>query len=333
MQDHDTDQHPIVAALTGSPAGREADPLLDLVESAPRYESTGLDSGPQPTTGSDDFLAFYGLQENPFADAVHPGYFYRTQSHGEAIGRMLMAVRHRVSLGMVTGASGTGKTLVSQILLQHLDPAVCEPILVLVTPGLSRTGLLREILSELNVALPLGISRTQDLVRLLGNHVIDLHREGRRLVILIDECHFLTADSLHILRTISNIEVPECKLVTCLLFGEPRFAKRLDHPSFESIRNRMYMRCELQALGAGDCVQYVQFRLMVAQRLEPLFEPDALVALHELSGGVCRSLSKLCMLSLIVGAHQGRRRVDAGLVAAAAQMAGLAPPDRAGEGL
>ncbi len=151
-------------------------------------------------------------------------------------------------------------------------------------------------------ALPTGICRTQDLVRLLTNHVIDLYREGRRLVIVIDECHFLTPDSLHILRTVSNIEIPECKLVTCLLFGETRFTKRLAHPSYASLRNRMYMQCELQPFTLAEVAQYIDFRLSVTGRTEPLFEDDALALLHERSSGIARSLGKLCMLALLEGA-------------------------------
>jgi type II secretory pathway predicted ATPase ExeA len=70
-------------------------------------------------TGS--FLDYYGLSDNPFADCVHPGFFYRTESHAEAFRSMMLAIEYNASLGMVTGPSGTGKTLVSQLLLQHLD--------------------------------------------------------------------------------------------------------------------------------------------------------------------------------------------------------------------
>lgn len=331
MQDPHTMRHPspAVAERSADPNG-QADPLLDLVASAPRYEPATVPAASAPPPDA-DFLTFYGLADNPFADAVNTGYFYRTATHAQAVEHMLLAVRYHVSLGMVVGASGLGKTLISQILLHEIDPAANETILVLVTPGLSRTGLLQEILSELNVGLPMGINRTQDLVRLLGNRVIDLHRQGRRLVILIDECHFLTADSLQTLRTISNIEEPAGKLVTCLLFGEPRFAKRLEHPAYESLRNRMYMRCELHPMSAAECAQYVQFRLLAAHRLEPLFQADALAALYAGSRGICRSLSKLCMLCLIQGARQGSKRIDAGLVAAAAEMGGMAMPDARGD--
>jgi general secretion pathway protein A len=202
---------------------------------------------------------------------------------------------------MVTGPSGTGKTLVSQLLLQHLGEPRHRAVLLLVTPGLSKTGLLREILSELDLVLPAGIARVQDLIKLLSNHIIELHQEGRRLVILVDECHLLSADCLHIIRTISNIELPDRKLATCLLFGESRFAGRLRHPNYDSLRNRMYMRCDLKPMNAADCAQYVKFRLMAAGGHDELFDDAALDLLHKHSKGIGRSVNKLAMLSLLEG--------------------------------
>ncbi len=297
-------------------SGRQ-DPLAELIHPFP---SASLPEQPalQSLLPEKSFLDYYGLSDNPFADCVHPGFFYRTESHAEAFRSMMLAIEFNASLGMVTGPSGTGKTLVSQLILQHLDPTKYHTILVLVTPGLSRTGLLREILSELNIALPVGLTRIQDLVKLLSNYIIDMYERGQRLVIIVDECHFLDADCLHIMRTISNIEIPERKLTTSLLFGEVRLAQRLERRGYESLRNRIYMRSVLKPLRADEVGQYVKFRLMVAGRMTELFTTFALAELHAHSGGICRSLNKLCMLSLIEGAAQNQTVIDATIVASCA---------------
>lgn len=272
-----------------------------------------------PFAPAGNFMAFYGLKENPFADAVHPGFFFRTDSHAEAFRSMMMAVEFQAALGMTTGPSGTGKTLVSQLLLQHFDDPKYRVVLLLVTPGLSKTGLLREILSELDLALPVGIPRVQDLVKQLSNHIIELHEQGQRLVILVDECHLLSADCLHMVRTISNIETPQQKLVTCLLFGESRLLQRLDHPSYASLNNRIYLRSELRPLTPGEVAQYIKYRMMTAGRLTELFTEPALAAMHEFSGGICRNVNKLAMLSLIEAADVRATMVDETLVRTAAR--------------
>jgi general secretion pathway protein A len=279
--------------------------LQDLISPAPRLVNGASAGG---------FLGYYGLSDNPFGDSVNPEFFYRTAAHEEALDKMRMTAEHKISLGMVTAPSGMGKTLLTQILLKSFDEAVYETILVLVTPGLSKTGLLREILSELGVAQPAGMSRTEDLVKLLSNAIIELHEEGRRLVVIVDECHLLSSECLHIVRTISNLEIPDCKLASCLLFGEDRFAKRLQNPSYASLRNRMFFNAELTPMPVEEVAQYIQFRLLTAGRMTPLFTSEAVALLHEKSGGVCRSLNKLCFLSLLEGGRKGAPTIDSEVV-------------------
>jgi type II secretory pathway predicted ATPase ExeA len=311
---------PMISSFDPSEASETGDchnALAELIAESTPAASSGNGSI-RSLLPSTNFLEFYGLSDDPFADCVHPSFFYRTESHSDAFRSMMLAVEFNASLGLLTGPSGTGKTLVSQLLLEHLDAAKYHVILVLVTPGLTKTGLLREILSELNLALPVGINRVQDLVKLLSNHIIETHERGQRLVIIVDECHLLDADCLHIIRTISNIEVPERKLTTSLLFGEARLAQRLEHPTYDSLRNRIYLRARLQPLRYDETAQYVKFRLLVAGRMTELFTPDALAVLHTHTGGICRSLNKLAMLSLVEGAIQQQPVVDATTVITAA---------------
>ncbi|HMP76923.1 MAG TPA: AAA family ATPase [Kiritimatiellia bacterium] len=270
--------------------------------------------------GGADFTGFYDLEELPFSDAVNPKYFYKTDGHDEALIRLELAVRHDMSLGLVTGPSGSGKTLLSQLLLQRLDPVKTQAALVLVAPGMGKTALLKALMGELGLPIPEGyFVSAQALLAIIQDHVIALHREGRKLVVLIDECHFLASDSLHMVRTLSNLETPEKKLVTLLLFGEPGFLRRLNHPTHESLRNRLYLRSELQPFSAEETEQFVKFRLMMAGRMDDLFTADAFPVLHECSGGISRRINKLCTLALLEGFLARAPFIDAARVRAAAQ--------------
>ncbi len=304
--DHDPGNGPLdqilYPYLNETPAGGnpldEPSPLADLIGTPEPFESAPAVE-PQASPPMPGFLGFFGLRINPFSDSVNPEFFYKTDAHDEAFIRMSLAIENEISLGLVTGISGTGKTLISQLLLRNMDPAKYAAVLVLVSPNMSKTALLREILSELEIEIPADMISTQEMLKLLSHQIIDLYEKGRKLVILVDECHFLSAESLHLIRTISNIEIPEKKLSTTILFGEQRFMKRLEHPSYESIRNRMYLRSELPPLSAADCAQYVKFRLLVAGRDAELFDDNALSAIALDSGGICRRINKLCMLSLL----------------------------------
>ena len=203
--------------------------MLNMIQS----EAAAPRSTPQPDSHGKErigfpslkvsFTDYFSLRENPFRDAINPEYYFKTSSQLSASQKMFASAEEGIALGLVTGPSGTGKTMITQLLLQTLDPALCKAVLVLVTPKMGMTVLLKEILRECGVeSLP---SRTRDLLDLLHRTVLDLYTGGQRLVVLIDEAHFLSAQALHMLRTISNLETPTGKLCTVLLFAEDAFLR------------------------------------------------------------------------------------------------------------
>jgi general secretion pathway protein A len=227
---------------------------------------------------------------------------------------MAMTIEEDISLGLIHGVSGTGKTLLTQMLLTHLNTESHQIALIMVSPGMSKTSLLKEILREVldeGDALP---AQTQSLLDLLHNHIIDLYRQNKKLVILIDEAHFLTAESLHILRTISNLETPQKKLATTILFAEDLFLRRLSHPSYQSLRNRMYMKVPLAPMGPDETVQYIKFRLLGSGCTDPLFDEEAYAEIHKASGGICRDINRICYNSLSEAYLTGERKIGRDIV-------------------
>jgi len=78
-------------------------------------------------------------------------------------------------------------------------------------------------------------------------------------------------------------------------------------------------RVSSEWLTAAEAAQYVKFRLMTAGRMNELFTEAANKALHDHSGGICRSLNKLAMLSLIDGADRNIALIDETIVNGAAR--------------
>lgn len=250
----------------------------------------------------------FRLRENPFGDSVNPNYFFRTESHEDAFIRMRKCIDEHISLGLTTAPSGTGKTLLTQILLSELDAARYEPILVLAYPGMKRLGLLREVAQEMGVELNARATLHQSM-ECIYNGIVSLHQTGRKLVIIIDECHFLGVEALQMVRTLSNLELPERKLVTILLFGEESFLEKMGRPEYASIFNRMFVRTHLRALSLEETQQYVKFRCLVSGGAPGLFRPDYYPRLHEVSRGIPREINRLCHNALFEAARAGAENV------------------------
>lgn len=244
-----------------------------------------------------DWTGKFGLSKNPFKDTLDTDLFFRTKLHEKALVKIRIGIEDRHALILLTGASGTGKTLVSQILFRDLDPSRYEPIFVLVYPGMGKGALLGAILNELGMREKRGYVNAR--LELLQEKALALHSAGRRLVVIIDEAHFLKADALHILRSLSNLETEEEKLVTVLLVSEESIRRRLRAPSYASLRGRITFSVSLQPLTVSETEQYIKYRLLKCGSSARLLADEAFRDVHRLSGGIPREINKLLYSGLL----------------------------------
>jgi len=272
---------------------------------------------PSPLSGGPggqmaEILGRFGLTQNPFVDTVNPDFFYRTEQHERAYFRMQVCVMDHRAIGLVCGPSGTGKTLLSQMLLKQLDPQKFLPLVILCPPRMTKTALLQEILAELEEETQ--SNKIHDLLSILHHRIIEEYHRGRRIVLLVDEAHFLSADALHMIRTLSNLETPEEKLVTMILFAEENFMRRLNHRSYSSLRGRIALRGQLAPLSVLETEQLLKFRVLVSGGRPDLVEPDAFEEFQRQTGGIPREICKLAYNALLEAHLLGREEIDANLL-------------------
>jgi len=259
----------------------------------------------------DKYLEFFGLKKDPFADNLNLDFYFKTEKNENAYFKMMMCVEHNISLGLVTSESGMGKSLLGQRLLVSLNEMQYQTALVLVTPEMSRMNFLKELCFELTGDESVfDIRDSHTIIKYLQNEVIDLYDKGKKSVIIIDEAHFLSAKSLHTLRTLSNIEVPDRKLITCILLAENSFLKRLKYSSYKSLDSRMYIREEIAPLSYNETEQYIKFRIAVAGGDVNIIDDKIYKAVYEKTKGICRKINKIMSLAFIQAFFAFKNRID-----------------------
>ena len=65
--------------------------------------------------------------------------------------------------------------------------------------------------------------------------------------LIIDEAQSLPYELLEEIRLLANIETPKEKLLPIILAGQPELADRLNHQSLRQLKQRVGLRCDLQA--------------------------------------------------------------------------------------
>ncbi|MCB2181659.1 MAG: AAA family ATPase [Desulfobulbaceae bacterium] len=233
----------------------------------------------------------FGLQQNPFKDTLNTDLFYRTSQHEEALVKIRIGMDDSHALILLTGMSGTGKTLVSQLVIRSLDQESYLPVFIPVYPGMGKGMLLQQILSEMGCK---DIGRyTHDRLSRLQEEAMNRHETGQRLVVIIDEAHFLKADALHILRTLSNLETEHEKLVTVLLIAEESLKKRLNSPSYASLRGRITFAVSLKPLNCAETEQFIKYRLLKCGGPPQLLTDNAYETVFRMSKGIPREINRL----------------------------------------
>lgn len=282
-----------------------------MVDSA-APEEDGRISGSGAGGQMSEILSRFGLMTNPFTDTVNPDFFYRTEQHERAFFRMRVCATDHRAIGLVSGPSGTGKTLLSQMLLKDLNPDEYLPLVILCTPKMTKSALLQEILSELGVKSE--GRRVHDLLGLLHQKIIEVYQQGKRVVLLVDEAHFLSSDALHMIRTLSNLETPEEKLITIILLAEQGLVRRLKNASYDSLRGRIGLRAELRPLSAVETEQMLKFRVLVAGGRPDFLAEDSFEQFQTLTGGQPREICKLAYNALLEAHLVNRDKIDADLL-------------------
>jgi len=261
-----------------------------------------------------DYCEHFGLQRMPFNDNVNPEFFYRTETHERAFFRLMVCAQQRKALGLVWGRSGTGKTLLGQMLLTALSGSEYIPVVLSAHPGMTKMGLLGAILDELEMSRPEGRENSQRFLDHIHSFLMQTYSEGRRVVLIVDEAHFLPSDQLHLIRALTNLETPQEKLCTIILLAEETFPRRLRHKRYSSLRTRVAMSAYLMPMSRDETKQYVKFRLLVAGVAEDIINNETYDLIHSSTGGICREISRLSDNALLETFLRGESGVTRSIV-------------------
>lgn len=261
------------------------------------------------------YKAFYGLNDNPFSIAPNPHYMFLSDRHREALAHLTYGLGETGGFVLLTGEVGTGKTTVSRCLLEQI-PDNTDTAFIL-NPSLTELELLATLCDELEITY--GDNPTlKQLTDLISMYLLNNHKNGRNTVLIIDEAQHLRSEVLEQLRLLTNLETNTKKLLQVILIGQPELQQLLKRQDLRQLAQRITARYHLLPLNKEEIALYVQHRLQVAGRHEPLFTRKAIAALHKHSGGIPRLTNLLCERALMAGYGQVKVPIDHKMVDQAA---------------
>jgi general secretion pathway protein A len=238
------------------------------------------------------YNAYFGLSENPFNLSPDPQYLYRSPQHEEALANLIYGVRSRKGFIVLTGEVGTGKTTMLECLRDYLDTQRIEFAFVFnsrLTPEQFFEMIAYDFQLECDRKSKTGV------LFALNELLLQQAERGRTCVLIVDEAHNLDWDVLEEVRLLGNLENREGKLLQIILAGQPELDRKLDAPNLRQLKQRIVLRCSLDALDAAETAAYVESRMERAGiKNQQIFSSELLEEIHRRSRGIPRLINLVC---------------------------------------
>ena len=260
------------------------------------------------------YLEHFGLTEPPFRITPVTVFFFSGANRGEILDALIYSISEVEGIIKVSGEVGSGKTMLCRMLLEKL-PKHIEAI-YLANPSLSREEMLYAIADGLG--LNIEGERVGIIMQNIQNKLEEKARDGKRIVVLVDEAHAMPPDTLEELRLLYNLQVGNAKLLQIVLFGQPELNAKLEQPNMRQLKDRIVHHFHMQPLSRDILESYLMFRMRAAGYHGPnIFSPSALKLIASASSGLMRRVNILADKSLLAAFVEDTHYIEAQHVQAA----------------
>lgn len=180
------------------------------------------------------YTEFFGLREAPFNSTSDPRFFFPSPQHEEALACLVYSVQERKGLVVVTGDVGSGKSLVTHMLVHRLGNTA--ETAVLSTSHLGGTEMLQGICREFQIPIDAGFN-TMEVLASIEEYLLAVSAKDRGGVLIVDDAHALSETNFEQLRLISNLEVAQGKLLQIVLCGQQDRTAKCGPQHFQQARS------------------------------------------------------------------------------------------------
>ena len=254
------------------------------------------------------YEAHYQLNGRPFNHSPNTECFFAVDYVRDSLSQLVRIVTRGEGVSLVAGPTGTGKSSVCQLLVEHFQ---FSHQVVYFQHGVfsSRHSFLE------SVVLGLGLSNSRNSEAqnraVIREHLYNLDEHPRSLLLIIDDAHQLPPDVLEECRLLTNLIYSGMARVHLVLAGSLKLEDALAHPTLASLNQRVVHRCYLSSLSA------METRTMLGECLvkaggEPaeLFTRDALRKIYEYTEGVPRIIVQLADRAMLLGMKREQAKLD-----------------------
>lgn len=234
---------------------------------------------------------FYKLTGKPFQLAPDPSFFFKSHGHSRALAYLRYGIQQGQGFIVITGDVGTGKSTLVGTLFNELDKYNLIAA-KLVSTNIREHDLLRMVAAGFDLSFER--STKAALLKKLEYFFTACREEGKRVLLVVDECQNLPKKSIEELRMLSNFEYQGEPLVQSFLLGQREFRRTMRSKEFEQLRQRVIAAYHLKPLTESEVKTYIEHRLRhVGWKKDPRMDDEVYSGIYRFTRGVPRRINTL----------------------------------------
>ena len=243
----------------------------------------------------------YGFSGRPFQLTPDPQFYFESTSHKKAMSYLGYGLNQGEGFIVITGEVGAGKSTLVAHLMERIDPEALT-VAQVVTSALDGEELIHVVAQAFG--LPIEGKDKAGALGAIERFLQNEARDGRRCLLVVDECQNLDFTALEELRMLSNFQLGSHPLLQSLLLGQPEFRRTLaHHPDLDQLRQRIIASHHLEALDPDEIERYITHRLKrVGWEGRPAIGEGVLPELFRATQGIPRRVNQVMNRLLLLGA-------------------------------
>jgi len=244
-----------------------------------------------------EHLHHFQLSGDPFRNEPLLRSYFESQPHQGALQRLERAVRQGKGLCVLTGETGSGKTMVVRRLLECLEEEVFEASMMVVLDGAADASwMLKRFARQLGVEDP--TPEREGMIAQIYDQLAMIREEGRQPVLIIDDAHALASHgALAEVCSLLKLEYEDRRLLSLVL----------------ALAHRIDVRVELASFSPEAATGYLAHRVSQVGGDPGIIDGGALAALHELGSGypgLMNTLADNALFEAFICGRNQMTRVD-----------------------
>lgn len=246
-----------------------------------------------------NYRTFFGFKKEPYGSDLELSEILKTPE--------LIAVKERFdyalrigAMALVTGDIGSGKSTALRYAIGQLHPSEYISFYITASSG-SILELYRQLLGELGFNMA-GTSRAV-MTKLIKKEIQEtVLGKKMKAALIIDEASLIRLDVFSEIHTITQFDGDSKPYLPVILAGQSNLIDKLMYRTSQPLASRIIARSHLEGVNRQDMEHYLKHHLSIAGVKKNLFDPSAVTAIHQGSGGLLRKANNLARGSLIAAA-------------------------------